>query len=51
LRTIIQAERVDLVIPTNDGDVARLVRLRGKLGCRTLLPGRKLLERCRTSTR
>jgi glutathione synthase/RimK-type ligase-like ATP-grasp enzyme len=45
LRTIIQAERVDLVIPTNDGDVARLVRLRGKLGCRTLLPGRKLLER------
>jgi len=46
LRTIIQAERVDLVIPTNDGDVARLVRLRGKLGCRTLLPGKKLLERC-----
>lgn len=47
LRKIIRAERVDLVIPTNDGDVSRLVRLRTKLGCRTLLPSRKLLERCR----
>lgn len=47
LRAIVRAERVDLVIPTNDGDVARLARLRGRLGCRTLLPGRKLLERCR----
>jgi len=46
LRAIIRKERVDLVIPTNDRDVARLARLRGKLGCRTLLPGRKLLERC-----
>lgn len=47
LRTIIERERVELVIPTNDGDVARLVRLRGRLGCRTFLPGRKLLEGCR----
>jgi carbamoyl-phosphate synthase large subunit len=46
LRTIVKAERVDLVIPTNDGDVARLVRLRGKLGARTLLPGKKLLAGC-----
>jgi carbamoyl-phosphate synthase large subunit len=46
LRTIIKTEGVDLVIPTNDGDVARLVRLRSKLGCRTLLPSRKLLEGC-----
>lgn len=46
LRSIIQAERIDLVIPTNDGDVARLVRLRGKLGCRTFLPSRRLIERC-----
>ena len=46
LRTIVKAERVDLVIPTNDGDVARLARLRSRLGARTLLPGTKLLARC-----
>lgn len=47
LRTIIKTERVDLVVPTNDGDVGRLVRLRSRLGCRTFLPSRKLLEGCR----
>src|SRR6185503_7801076 len=40
-------ERIDLVIPTNDGDVADLARLRGTLGCRTFLPGKRLLEGCR----
>jgi carbamoyl-phosphate synthase large subunit len=47
LRAIIKKERIQLVIPTNDGDVDTLVWLRGKLGCRTLLPSKKLLEGCR----
>jgi len=46
LRKIIRTERVDLVIPTNDSDVGRLVRFRSKLGCRTLLPSRRLLKGC-----
>lgn len=46
LRSIIRTERIDLVIPTTDGDVQRLSRLRSKLGCRTFLPSKPLIERC-----
>ena len=47
LRRIIKAERIDLVIPTTDADVSRLARLRTKLGCRTFLPSKSLIERCK----
>jgi glutathione synthase/RimK-type ligase-like ATP-grasp enzyme len=43
---IVQAERIDLVIPTSDPDVARLARLRGKLRSRVFLPRRAVIERC-----
>lgn len=46
LRRIVKTERIDLVIPTTDADVLRLIRLRSKLGCRTFLPSRSVIERC-----
>jgi predicted ATP-grasp superfamily ATP-dependent carboligase len=38
LRRIIEAERIDLVIPTTDDDVAVLARARARLGGRVFLP-------------
>lgn len=47
LRRIVRAERIDLVIPTSDADVMKLVELKDKLGCRAFLPRRSVIERCR----
>lgn len=46
LRRIIKAERIDLVIPTNDSDVFNLSEIRDKLPCRTFLPRKSVIERC-----
>jgi carbamoyl-phosphate synthase large subunit len=46
LRRIIKTERIDLLVPTNDPDVLRISELRDKLGCRTFLPRKSLIERC-----
>ena len=46
LRRIIKAERVDVVIPASDDGVRQLSRLRDRLGCRTFLPRKSLIERC-----
>jgi carbamoyl-phosphate synthase large subunit len=46
LRRIIEAERIDLVIPTSDSDVSRISELRKDLGCRTFLPSGALIEVC-----
>jgi hypothetical protein len=46
LRKIIEAERIDLLIPTDDASVGTISRLRGRIPCRTFLPGRSVIERC-----
>lgn len=46
LRRIVKKERIDLVIPTSDADVARLSRLRDEIGCRTFLPAKSVIRRC-----
>ena len=46
LRSIIKAERIDLVIPTSDAEVRAIGAVRGKLGCRTFLPGNAVIRRC-----
>jgi carbamoyl-phosphate synthase large subunit len=46
LRHIVGAERIDVVIPTNDQDVALIARLRPRLSCRTFLPGVRVIDLC-----
>lgn len=46
LRDIIEAERLDLLIPTSDEDVLRIASLRDPLPCRTFLPRKTVIERC-----
>ena len=46
VRRIIDAERIDLVIPTSDSDVSRLSELRDSLGCRTFLPSKPAIDLC-----
>jgi carbamoyl-phosphate synthase large subunit len=46
LRRIVKAERIELVIPTNDADVFKISELRNKLRCRTFLPRKSVIERC-----
>jgi glutathione synthase/RimK-type ligase-like ATP-grasp enzyme len=46
LRRIIKTERIDLVIPTSDAGVWELSELRDRLGCRTFLPRKSVIERC-----
>jgi len=46
LRRIVKRERIELVLPTNDSDVLDLAELRGKLGCRTFLPRKSVIDRC-----
>jgi glutathione synthase/RimK-type ligase-like ATP-grasp enzyme len=43
---IIKAERINLVIPTNDADVKTLSDLRGGIPCRVFLPRKTVIERC-----
>lgn len=46
LRRIVERERIDLLLPTNDNDVRTIAQLRNKLGCRTFLPRTSVIERC-----
>jgi glutathione synthase/RimK-type ligase-like ATP-grasp enzyme len=46
LRRVVDAEKIDLVIPTSDGDVAALSRVRGRLPGRLFLPRAATVERC-----
>lgn len=46
LQHIIEAECIDLVIPTSDFDVRRIGAIRKRLGCRTFLPSNALIRRC-----
>ncbi len=46
LRRIVKTERIDVVLPTSDADVVMLSELRDKLGCKTFLPRKSLIERC-----
>ena len=46
LRRVVDAEKIDLVIPTSDGDVAALSGARGKLAGRLFLPRAATVDRC-----
>lgn len=46
LRTIIERERIDLLIPNTPGDVDTASGLRDVLPCRTFLPSKATIERC-----
>jgi hypothetical protein len=47
LHQIVELERIDIVIPNSEPDVAIVSDLRKALGCRTFVPGKSVLERCR----
>jgi hypothetical protein len=49
LRTIIERERIDLLIPNTTGDVDTISGLRDVLPCRTFLPSKSTIERCQDS--
>jgi hypothetical protein len=46
LRTIIERERIDLVIPNTLADVDTIAALRDVLPCRTFMPSKSTIERC-----
>src|SRR6185369_1253717 len=46
LRRLIQTERIDLIIPNSDADVALVSKLRDRLPCRTFVPKQQVIERC-----
>jgi carbamoyl-phosphate synthase large subunit len=46
LRRVLDAERIDLVIPTSDGDVGALSDVREDLGERCFLPDRDTIQLC-----
>jgi hypothetical protein len=46
LRTIVERERIDLVMPTMAADVGIVSGLRDVLPCRTFLPSKAIIERC-----
>lgn len=49
LRTIVERERVDLLVPNTARDVAVVSELRDVLPCRTFLPSKSAIERCQDS--
>lgn len=51
LRHVVRGERIDLVIPTTDGDVEALSRLRGKLGDHLFLPRPGVIALCQDKYR
>jgi hypothetical protein len=51
LRHVIEAEKIDLVIPNSDQDVEAVARLRHELPCRVFLPRRPVIERCQDKYR
>ena len=46
LRTIIEREQIDLLMPNTDADVALVSELRDVLSCRTFLPSKSVIEHC-----
>jgi carbamoyl-phosphate synthase large subunit len=46
VRRVMDAERIDLVIPTSDADVAALSRVRARLAGRVFLPRAATVRRC-----
>jgi hypothetical protein len=46
LRRVIEAERVELLIPGTDSDVSAVSRLRHKIPCRVFLPRRAVIDLC-----
>ena len=46
LRRTIEAGKIDLLIPTSDGDVLAISRLRRRIPCRLLLPRHATIEVC-----
>lgn len=46
LQTVLDAERVDLVIPNSDGDVRAIAGRRARLRGRVFLPATSVIERC-----
>lgn len=46
LRRVVEAERIDLIIPTGDPEVRALSDSRDRFGRRVFLPGRAVIERC-----
>jgi carbamoyl-phosphate synthase large subunit len=46
LRTIIEREQIDLLMPNTDADVSVVSQLRDVLPCRTFLPSKAVIERC-----
>jgi carbamoyl-phosphate synthase large subunit len=46
LRRVIEAERIDLLIPTTDEDVRTISDLRDQLPCRVFLPTNTVIETC-----
>ncbi len=51
LRHIVAAERIGLIVPNNDRDVAAVAAIRGDLGTRRFLPRRAVIARCRDKHR
>ncbi|HKA45410.1 MAG TPA: hypothetical protein VKF40_25710 [Burkholderiales bacterium] len=43
---LIKAERIDLVLPTNDVDVKRISDLRDSIACGVFLPRKAVIKRC-----
>ena len=46
LRTIVEREQIDLLMPNTDADVSVASELRDVLLCRTFLPSKSVIERC-----
>ena len=44
---VIEAERIDLLIPNSEPDVMTMPGLRDRLPCRTFLPRAAVIERCK----
>lgn len=47
LAELVKRERVDLVIPNSERDVIRVSQIRRQLACRTFLPRKSVILRCR----
>jgi len=51
LRRVVRREKVDLLIPTTDAEVAAFSRLRARIPCRLFLPRRRVIELCQDKYR
>jgi predicted ATP-grasp superfamily ATP-dependent carboligase len=48
---VVEAEKIDLVIPTGDEDVVLYSRLREEIPCHVFLPGREVIDLCQDKYR